>query len=50
MTYLDRLSVRISAVILMIALFGVAIHYLNVDIGGNQKTLDQREADDKAPR
>lgn len=48
MSSLDKLSVRISALILMIALFGVAIHYLNVDIAANQKTLDQRKADDKA--
>lgn len=50
MSFLDKFSVRISALILMIFLFGVAIHYLNVDIDANQKTLDRREADDRATR
>jgi hypothetical protein len=50
MSSLDRLSVRISALILVIALLCVATHYLNVDIDANHKTLDERQADDKATR
>jgi hypothetical protein len=48
MSSLDKPSVRISALILVIVLVGVATHYLDVDIDANHKTLDQREADDKS--
>ena len=50
MSLLDKLSVRLSALILVIVLLGVATHYLNVDIVANHKTLDERQADDRATR
>ena len=50
MSSLDKLSVRLSALILVIVLLGVATHYLNVDIDANHKTLDERQTDDRATR
>jgi hypothetical protein len=50
MSSLDKLSVRFSALILVIVLLGVVTHYLNADIDANHKTLDRREADDEASR
>jgi hypothetical protein len=50
MSSLDKLSVRISALILVIVVLSIATHYLNVDIDANHNTLDQREANDRATR
>jgi hypothetical protein len=49
MSSLDKLSVRFSALILVIVLLSIATHYLNVDIASaHHNTLDRHKADDKS--
>jgi hypothetical protein len=46
MSYLDKLSVRFTAFVLVIILLGFAVHL--TEAGIHSDTLDQHKADDKS--